>query len=584
LVDTDVLVAGCGPAGLTASLALARQGVRVFAVTKHHQLAPTPRAHVTNQRTFEILRDFGLEAKAIALATSYARMPDQIFMRSLVGPEFGRVKGLGVDDDYNRRASPCAIADLPQNLFEPVLFHAALRHGARVRFSTELLSFTQDEVGVTAILHDRVTEERTTVRARYLIGADGARSSIAAALELPFEGQGRVGGSLNILFEGDLAEYVSHRPGLLYFLVRTAEDAGGAGLGILRCIKPWTSWLMIKGYAPGQETPRLSPAEAADVVRDYLGVPRLKLRVTGVDPWDLNSLCATIYHRGRVFCMGDAVHRNAPSNGLGSNTAIQDAYNLAWKLALVLKGKASSSLLDSYSVERVPIGQQVVTRATKSLESYGPILDAIGMPAGFMQREALRHSLRNKVYEYQARGIELNQFYRSPAIVDEGQQLPESALDPELFYLPTSCPGARVPHAWVQREGHTLSTLDLVGQGRFTVLTGIGGEVWAAAAALAASLFGMEIAAVAIGPGCAITDLYFEWAERREVAEDGCLLVRPDGYIAWRCQSADVVHPEEKLGEVLAIILGFENLRENQANCRSLDCARDDKGWGCVFK
>jgi 2,4-dichlorophenol 6-monooxygenase len=576
LIQTDVLVIGCGPAGLTAALALARQGARVMAVTKHQQLAPTPRAHVTNQRSFEILRDLGLESQAIALVTRYADMPDQLFVRSLVGTEFGRIKGLGVDEPHNSHASPCAIADLPQNLLEPLLFQAALRAGARMRFSTELLSFTQEAGGVTAILLDHLTEERITVDARYIIGADGGRSMVASALDLPFEGPGKIGGSLNILFECDLAPYVAHRPGLLYFLVRTAEDVDGPGLGILRCVKPWTSWLMIKGYAAGQETPNLSHAEAAGVVRDYLGVPDLELRITGVDPWDLNSRWATVYHRRRVFCMGDAVHRHAPSNGLGSNTAIQDAWNLAWKLDLVLRGKADATLLDSYSEERVPIGKQVVVRATKSLESYAPVLNAIGVldsaapeqgvrnmaeiavhtPAGAARRDALHDSIHAKIYEYQTRGVELNHLYRSSAIIDDGQEPPESDLDLELHYRPTSCPGARLPHAWVQLDGRRLSTLDLVGKGRFTVLTGIGGDVWIAAAAAVASRFGIDIAAIPIGPGCAITDLYFEWSERREIAEDGCLLVRPDGYVAWRCLTANGRRPEEELNEVLARILG----------------------------
>jgi 2,4-dichlorophenol 6-monooxygenase len=114
---------------------------------------------------------------------------------------------------------------------------------------------------------------------------------------------------VNILFEVDLTPYVAERPGLLYFIVRIANDAGGAGLGILRCVRPWISWLMIKGDEAGQETPHLSHSEAADVIRDYLGIPDLELQITGVDPWDLNSLCATKYQSGRVFCMGDAVHR-----------------------------------------------------------------------------------------------------------------------------------------------------------------------------------------------------------------------------------------------------------------------------------
>ena len=555
MIDTDVLVCGCGPAGLTTATALARQGVSVLAITRHRQLAPTPRAHVTNQRTFEILRDFGIEAEAMTLATSYDRMPNQIFMHSLVGEEFGRIRGLGTEGG-NADASPCVIADLPQHLLEPVLFRAAVRFGAHVRFEMELVSFAHDETGVRAEIVDRLSGERETVRARYLVGADGGQSRVADTLGLPFEGEGEIGGSANILFEADLSRFVAHRPGLLFFMVRTPGDRDGPGLGILRCIKPWSSWLMIKGYASGEATPNLGKDEAAEVVRDYLGVPDLDVRITGVDPWAMNARYATRYHEGRVFCVGDAVHRHVPSNGLGSNTGIQDGYNLAWKLALVLHGQADAGLLESFSEERVPIGRQVVARATASLSSYGPVLDAIGVlapdaehaaanmkeltradAAGAARREILRRRIGDKVYEFQTRGIELNQLYRSLAILNDGQEPPPSDLDLELFHRPTTCPGSRLPHASVQRDGHSLSTLDLVGGGRFAVLTGVGGDPWLSAAREAAAALGVNVVAVAIGPGCPVTDLTFAWSDRREIAEDGCLLVRPDGYVAWRCHS-----------------------------------------------
>jgi 2,4-dichlorophenol 6-monooxygenase len=330
---------------------------------------------------------------------------------------------------------------------------------------------------------------------------------------------------------------------------------------------------MIKGYEAGHETPRLSEAEAAAVIREYLGLPELELTVTGVDPWDLNSLSASVYQRGRVFCMGDAVHRHPPSNGLGSNTAIQDAFNLAWKIDLVLKSKAGRGLLESYSQERVPVGRQVVNRATKSMESYAPIINTIlnsdgsqQGPNGFIdftantetgakRRAELQANIREKIYEFQARGLELNQRYRSSAIIDDGQKLPTNPGDPELFYRHTTYPGGRLPHAWVQRNGLDISTLDLVGKGRFTLLTGVGGQQWTAAAKTIAARLDIEISVIAIGPGLAINDLYFEWAQRREIAEDGCLLVRPDQHIAWRCQTADPHKGGDRLCEALNRIL-----------------------------
>ncbi|RXH58961.1 monooxygenase, FAD-binding [Granulicella sibirica] len=247
-------------------------------------------------------------------------------------------------------------------------------------------------------------------------------------MNLPLEGAGEIGRSLNILFDCDLTEYVAERPGPLFYLVRTAEDDDGIGIGVLRCIKPWTRWLLIKGFAAGKEVPDLPIERAIATIRDYLGLPDLQPEVTGVDPWTMNSLYATKCQNRRVFCIGDAVHRHVPLNGLGSNTAVQDAYNLSWKLAFVLKGLAEPHLLDTYTEERMPVGKEVVEHATGALALYPALLEAIGIPAasssnelasmwaeinapseaGKTRRAQIRSAVENMVYEFQTRGLELN--------------------------------------------------------------------------------------------------------------------------------------------------------------------------------
>jgi 2,4-dichlorophenol 6-monooxygenase len=275
--------------------------------------------------------------------------------------------------------------------------------------------------------------------------------------------------------------------------------------------------------------------------------------------------------------MGDAAHRHPPSNGLGSNTSIQDSFNLAWKLAAVVKGQATPALLDSYSKERAPIAKQIVTRANQSIGEFGPIFGALGMTGGTdvakiqasmdarcdatpeaeQQRAAIRAAIAFKKYEFDAHGVEMNQRYTSGAVVTDGQVEPAFQLDSELHYQPTTWPGARLPHVWVfeKETGRKLSTLDLCGHGRFTVLTGIGGEAWVEAAEAVGKEIGLTIASHLIGPRRKITDHSGDWARASEISDAGCLLIRPDHHVAWR--AAEITpDPKADLTRVLRSLLG----------------------------
>ena len=576
-INTDVLIVGSGPAGLSSALALGTYGVPSILITKHSWVAPEARAHATNQRTFEVFRDLGIEREALSKATPYTAMPNVVFCASLTGEEYGRKSSLGGGFERHGEymtSSPCEMCDLGQDLLEPILLENALTRGANIRFNTEYLSCVQEADGVTANLRDRISGESYSVWAKYMIGADGGRSQVAADLCLPFEGKADLAVSVNIYFDCDLSRYVAHRPGVLYFIIRTVAGEQ-TSLGYLHPTRRWDQWVFTYAYA-GQGKMELTHEEATQIIRDHLGDATLDLHIRSVVPWAQHSLHATRNTLGRVFCVGDSVHRHVPSNGLGSNTAVQDSYNLAWKLAYVLQGKAHPALLASYEPERVPVGKEVVGRATRSLEEYPPILEALGVAGaegaealmhlqelrageGAARREQLRQAIARKEFEFNAHGVEMNQRYQSAAIVSDGTQPRSWPTDPELHAHPTTWPGAKLPHAWVQKDGFALSTLDLVGKGRFTVITGIGGDVWLAAAAEAGSQIGIDVHSWQIGYGAAITDLYGTWAELREIAESGCLLVRPDGYIAWRMAEApsDVSQASQSLHSALRQILGY---------------------------
>ena len=384
-----------------------------------------------------------------------------------------------------------------------------------------------------------------------------------------------VGGSMNILFKADLSKYVAHRPSVLYWVLQPGSNVGGIGMGLVRMVRPWNEWLIVWGYDINGPEPKVDEAFATKVARDLVGDPDLPVEITSVSTWTVNNMYATTVSNGRVYCMGDATHRHPPSNGLGSNTSIQDAFNLAWKLAMVVKGQAGPRLLDSYQAERAPIAKQIVTRANKSIEEFGPIFKALGLldsidPVKMQQnmdarcddtdeaerqREDIRKAIAFKVYEFDAHGVEMNQRYRSEAVLPDGQPEPAFEKDPELHYQPTTWPGARLPHAWVfADDGSKVSTLDLTGKGRFTILTGNGGQGWVEAAGIVGRELGLDIACRTIGPRQQWHDYTGDWARARETRDSGAILVRPDHHVAWRAE-VKVADPAAELRRVMTSIL-----------------------------
>jgi 2,4-dichlorophenol 6-monooxygenase len=578
-IETDVLIVGTGPAGGSAAVALSTYGIANIVVTKYGWTANTPRAHITNQRALEIMRDLGLQEQCERDGTPNELMGDTVFATSLAGDELARLHTWGTHPqrlaDYTL-ASPCLHIDLPQTYFEPILVRAAAERGSRLRFNTEFLSFEQDSEGVTATVQDRLSGSTYEIRAKYLLAGDGGRSVIAEQLGLPFGGQANVAGSMNIVFKADLSALVAHRPSVLYWIMSPGARMGGIGMGLVRMVRPWYEWLIVWGYDIDGPAPEVDDARATEIAHKLIGTDEIDVEIVSTSLWTNNKLWAERYSEGRVFCMGDAVHRHPPSNGLGSNTSVADAYNIAWKLAHVLRGHAEASLLRTYDDERVPVGEQIVKRANKSIEEFGPIFEALGLldttddpaqmernmaartadtPAAKEQRAKLRAAIELKNYEFNAHGVELGQRYRSAAVARGGSPPPPYDRDPELYYHATTWPGARLPHCWLAHDGRRVSTLDLAGKGRFALLTGIGGEPWVAAARDYAQRSGLEIATFVIGPGREVLDTYSDWSRLSEVEEEGCVLVRPDAHVGWRSRTLPA-DPAAALRSALDQILG----------------------------
>ena len=333
---------------------------------------------------------------------------------------------------------------------------------------------------MTTRVLDRVTGREYTIRSKYLIGADGARSKVAADIGLPMEGRMDIAGSMNITFTADIAELVGHRPSVLYWVIQPGSNVGGIGAGLVRMVRPWNEWLIVWGYDIAEPAPVLDDAPATQIVRNLLGIPDLEVEITGTSLWGNNEMYATQLQSGRVFCAGDAVHRHPPSNGLGSNTSIQDSYNLRLEArrGAPRPGRRRPA---GHLHRRARAGREADRAAGEQVgREFGGLFDALGVHDARQTRPRWssrsrsarrRHRRRGarsarrcsaamelKHYEFNAHGVELGQFYTSrPRCVSDGiDAARRRPATRSCTTRPSTVPGSPLPHAWVGEHARKL--------------------------------------------------------------------------------------------------------------------------------
>jgi 2,4-dichlorophenol 6-monooxygenase len=558
--DAPVLIVGAGPSGTMASLLLERQGIETRIVERRAGTQRAPAAHVVNARTLEICRAAGVDMEALAAAAMTPEDAGYVYwVTKLGGQVIGRLPFERQGDDQ-LALTPTPLRNLSQNRFEPILLDAlkGTPGGRTPEWGQQWESAMQEGDLVRSVVLDRESGAKREITSQFLVAADGAGSRVRKSLGIEAVGPDRIQSFITVHFKASLRGLPEVPPGVLLF---TCDPRSGAGVFVIHHLDDEAVYM--HAFDPETETEDdYSPERCAGLIRGALEDPSLEFTVETVGSWHMTAQVAERYRAGRIFLVGDSAHRFPPTGGLGLNSGVQDAHNLAWKLAAVLEGHAPESLLDTYESERRPVAQtnseQSLKNAMKLIEvpialgtdptpeSYAKMEETLSTEAG---RARMREAIAAQVEHFDMPGLQLGFRYETGALVRaEGETAPQPQV---REYVPSGASGARLPHAWLSEDGGRASLLDRVPLGGFLLLAGPEGGAWIEALA---SLEGPPTTGLQLTP--ALLPTLDAWLELAGIEPDGALLVRPDQHVAWRSMAA-VADPGEALALAFRKILGL---------------------------
>ncbi len=429
-----------------------------------------------------------------------------------------------------------------------------MRHGARsqVRFGSDVASVEdRDDHVVLAVRGTDGTPSRTS--ARWVAACDGAGSRIRRNAGIEMAGPASLQKFVSIYFEADLDRWIGERSGPLFWI------AGARTRGVIIGFDLVRTWALMVSYDDAHSPDEFSTEVAERLVADAIGDPKASFSITSIGNWNMSAQVAECYRSGRIFLVGDAAHRFPPTGGLGMNTGIQDAHNLAWKLAAVVRGTADAALLDTYELERRGVAQVNCEQSLRNAMRLVEIDIVLGVPtlmavdpgaiardeavrvdygmdgdseAAVTKRRAVQQVIEAQAEHFDFGGLDLGLRYEAGAVVGDGTEPPPFDVQ---TYTPAARPGSRLPHVWVEGAAGRVSTLDVATPGRFTLITGDHGDAWVAAARALVHEARLDLDVAVIGGADAdYLDSSGAWADVSGIDTSGAVLVRPDGHVAWR--------------------------------------------------